>query len=276
LPPSNIKKTMKALSVVDQGIIKSLNQTVSDVLSSTQLEAFDKAFKMAHAIQTLRSLLTKEVMEPIMSLQGSQLGFKTDKDKDGGYPLAKVTDCMITATLMGVMPTGNQFNIIAGNTYITKEGYEYLLSKVEGLRFKVTHDLPRVQTDKAAIVMHIEWSLYGGPTEKISQDFPIKSNSFVGADGVIGKGKRKAYNWLYAQVTGVNLPEGDVNENVGKTTIIHNEKDRFKAMLDAEYESAEQFQNDVLNRAGEELLEEFSFEIAEKLEILKSKGGSNE
>jgi hypothetical protein len=262
---------MKQLQVINQELIKSLNQTVTQVLSNNQIEAFDRAFQMANAIETLRTLLTKEVMQPIMNLQGSQLGFKTDKDKNGGYDLKTVTDCLITATLSGVMPTGNQFNIIAGNAYITKEGFEYLLSKVNGLKYKVTHDLPRIQTDKAAILMHIEWSMFGGQTEKVSQDFPIKSNSYTGADGVIGKGKRKAYNWLYAQVTGVNLPEGDAAENVGKVTVVHNEKDRFKMMLEADYESLDQFQKDVLDRAGEDVKEEFAFEIQEKIETLKAK-----
>ncbi len=259
---------MKQLQVINQELIKSLNQTVTQVLSNNQIEAFDRAFQMANAIETLRTLLTEEVMKPIMSLQGSQLGFKTDK----AYPLNVVRDCLITATLSGVMPTGNQFNIIAGNMYITKEGFEYLLSKVEGLKYMVTHDLPRIPADnKAAIVMHIEWSMFGGETKKVSQDFPIKTNAYMGADGVIGKGKRKAYNWLYAQVTGVNLPEGDAAENVGKVTVVHNEKDRFKMMLEADYESLEQFQKDVLDRAGEDVKDEFAFEIQEKIESLKAK-----
>src|SRR5215204_5340477 len=117
------------VNVPQSTLAKSLNEKVFSVLSADQLNGFEKAYLIANAIAELKSLLTPEYMKPIMQMQGNKLGFKTDKDKDGGYPEAIVKNCLIEAVLMGVQPFGNQFNIIANNTYITKEGYGYLLSK---------------------------------------------------------------------------------------------------------------------------------------------------
>lgn len=266
-------KTELALSIKKE-TIESLNETVKNALTVGQLEAFDRAFGMANAIQQMKDLLTQEVMKPIMALQGSQLGFKTDKDKNGGYDLETVKGCMITATLMGVMPVGNQFNIIAGNTYITKEGFEFLLKNIQGLDYTVTHDLPRIQGDKAALNMTIEWT-YKGVSGKQTIEFPIKTNAYMGADGVIGKGKRKAYAWLYSRVTGVSYTDGDVDDQ--KATVvsskIHGEKERV-LMLIENSNDLEKFE-EMLKTVGDDLKEELSYEIAEKREILTPSSNEN-
>ena len=272
---------MTNLIKIEQETIQALNYQVSQALGSKNMEAFDKTFAIAGAIKTLKQLLTPEIMEPIMMLQGSQLGFKTDKDKTGGYPLAVVTDIIITATLSGVLPVGNQFNIIAGNFYITKEGFEYLLPKVEGLKYTVTHELPRIQGEKAAIVMNVEWSMFGEAVQKKSLDFPIKINSYSTADAVIGKGKRKAYAWLYAQVTGVSLPEGNVEDVPFKqvSSRVNNERERVMELLNAEYSSVEEFQKNVVDRMSSDLRGELDLEISLKIQeiqySIENKGGAN-
>ncbi|MFK5282891.1 hypothetical protein ACI3PL_25325, partial [Lacticaseibacillus paracasei] len=81
-----------------------------------------------------------------MALQGNRLGFKTDKDKSGGYPESVVKNCLIEAVLLGIQPTGNQFNIIAGNMYPTKEGCGYLLNNFKGLSYNLVCSLPRINT----------------------------------------------------------------------------------------------------------------------------------
>lgn len=264
---------MSNLTLIDNTTLTALNNQVKNALGSKNLEAFHRAFAMAEAIQTLKNLLTPEVMQPVMSLQGSQLGFKTDKDKSGGYDIETVKNCIITATLQGLMPVGNQFNIIAGNCYVTKEGFEYLLPKVEGLRYTVTHELPRIQGDKAAVMMVIEWCMFGGATEKKSIEFPIKTNQYSTPDAVIGKGKRKAYAWLYSQVTGVSMPEGDVSEITPSRvveTVVHDESHRIIELLRMDYDSLEQFETNVVQRMSKDLLEQFSLEIEIKRSDLQN------
>jgi hypothetical protein len=192
-------------------IAKKLNGSVLKVLSSEKLIGFEKAYLIAQAVQELNNMLTPEYLKPIMALQGNKLGFKTDKDSSGGYPEAVVKNCLIEAVLMGVQPFGNQFNIIAGNCYITKEGFGYLLSNLSGLSYEIIPQLPRIKDQSAAVLMNIRWSINGMVKER-QVDFPIKANQYMGADGVIGKATRKARAWLFNTITGSEISDGDVTD----------------------------------------------------------------
>lgn len=181
---------------------------------------FERAYTVAYATGELKKLLTAEYMKPIMALQGSRLGFKTDKDRDGGYSEEVVKHCLIEATLTGVQPSGNQFNIIAGNCYITKEGFGYLLKNISGLVYDITFELPRINADKsgAAITAIINWTFQGQAREK-KIEIPVKMNAAMGTDAVIGKATRKARAWLFNTITGNEIGDGDVTED-GTATVI--------------------------------------------------------
>ncbi len=194
-------------------VAERLNQSVLSVLNSDQLIGFEKSYKIASAIDFLKENLTAEYMKPIMAMQGSRLGFKTDKDNAGGYPMEKVKECLIDAVLTGVEPYGNQFNIIAGNMYVTKEGYRTLLSKVKGLKYTITPQLPRISAEKgsAAVEMIIKWT-HNEQSHEEKVDFAIKVNNFMGADAVIGKATRKARAWLFNQISDIEISDGDVED----------------------------------------------------------------
>ncbi len=207
-----------------------LNTSVMSVINNDAAVGFKKAYTVSIAIKELKTLLTPEYMTPIMELQGNKLGFKTDKDKDGGYKEEIVKNCLIEAVLFGLQPTGNMFNIIAGNTYATKEGLGYLLSKISGLQYDIVAELPRIKDASAAVVMNIEWTLGGvSRTQKI--DIPIKVNNFMGTDAVLGKAIRKARKWLYDTITGSEIPEGDVVDTTATvvSSTIAEKKENIKA-----------------------------------------------
>lgn len=187
--------------------IQKLNSKVLSVIGNENIIGFQKAYIIADAIGELKTLLTDDYMKPIMALQGSRLGFKADKI----YDKTVVKDCLIDAVLSGVQPFGNQFNIIAGNMYITKEGFGYLLAKFPGLTYDITFELPRIKDESAAIVAIISWNLNGVPKEK-KMDIPIKVNKFMGTDAVIGKATRKARAWLYNTIAGTEFGDGDVTD----------------------------------------------------------------
>jgi hypothetical protein len=198
------------------------------------LQGFEKAFLIATAAGDLKKALTQEYMKPIMELQNNRLGFKTDKQ--GGYDEATVKNCLIEAVLTGVQPFGNQFNIIAGNCYITKEGFGHLLANFPGLWYEIIPALPRVNADKnsSAIVMKIEWSLNGGPKQSREIDFPVKVNQYMGTDAIIGKATRKARAWLYSTITGVEVGDGDVNDidsKVVSSKLVDKEAERVELMI---------------------------------------------
>ncbi|MDR6548556.1 hypothetical protein J2810_004646 [Chryseobacterium rhizosphaerae] len=209
-----------------QLISAKLNESVLSVLGAENVIGFEKSYQIANSIAFLRENLNEEYMKPIMALQGSRLGFKTDKDinsvtkkKGEGYPMETVRDCLIDAVLIGVQPYGNQFNIIAGQCYITKEGYGHLLGKIKGLKYSITPLLPRINADKGsgAVEMKIKWT-FNGETKEETVDFATKVNAYMGTDAVIGKATRKAKAWLFNQISDIEITDGDTED--GDFTIV--------------------------------------------------------
>jgi len=198
---------------MENDVIVKLDKSVGVMLSANELDGFEKAYALANSMKELKGLLTKEYMAPIMELQGSKIGFVTDKDKQSGYPETVVKDCLIEAVMKGVQPFGNHFNIIAGNCYITKEGFKHLLDSLLKTRdnfseYMITAQLPRINGNSAAVVMDVEWVINGEKNSK-SLDIAVKVNQYMGADAVIGKAERKSRAWLYNKLTGVEITDGD-------------------------------------------------------------------
>jgi hypothetical protein len=75
---------------------------------------------MACAIAEMRERLTDEAMSVVAQLAGSSLGFRTDQQ----YPPAKLKDIVISAILNDVNIVGNEFNVVAGEFYIAKNGWK--------------------------------------------------------------------------------------------------------------------------------------------------------
>lgn len=194
-----------------QGIVEKLNDSIQLGIEASNLEGFDRAFKLAQASESLQNLLTEERMKPIMNLQNKTLGFRTDKD--AGYNVDTVKNALIEAVLTGVQPVNNHFNIIAGNCYITKEGFGYLLKNVKGLTYEIIPELPRTNNErgKAAIVMDIRWK-YNGQEDSRRIDFPIRVNKYMTEDAIIGKATRKARKWLYEKIMNIEVADGDISD----------------------------------------------------------------
>ena len=100
------------------------------------------AFDAAIIVQKLEAILTDEIMDAVfMPLMNKKIGFRTDRDpsrpdkRTGVAPKPYTRDvvrtCIIDAAANGLLPTGNQFNIISSTMYPTKEGYTALLAKLK-------------------------------------------------------------------------------------------------------------------------------------------------
>jgi len=173
---------------------------------------FQKTFAMAAGIRQLKNLITDEMMKDIMPLQGSSLGFRTDKDSSGGYPLPVVRECLIEAVLRGLQPVGNQFNIISGRCYTTKEGFTHLLKTLQGLSdLKLSFGIPKMQQGGATVDAAATWK-YNGAADSLTRELAIRVNAGMGADAVLGKAERKIRAAVYAQITGTVLSDGDADQ----------------------------------------------------------------
>lgn len=204
--------TQLALAVPEETITALDNAAASGVLAQSVASQFKKMFLLGSVMSELKKLLTPKVMEPIMQLQNSPIGFVTDRPQ--GYDVDTVRDCVIEASLNGVNVVGNEFNIIASRFYCAKNGLKHKLRDIPGLYKNVTPGIPKMCGDNGAIVrMHIEWT-YNGKSNTKDIDFAIRVNRGMGADAIIGKATRKAYAWLYEEVTGNSVPEGEAGDVV--------------------------------------------------------------
>lgn len=229
---------------------------LDEIASSCALSAtagenpFSQALTMARSIQSLREELTDPIMEEvIMPLMNTKLGFRTDKDPNRpvwnpqtrtkvapeAYGLAVVRECSIEAFLRGLPSIGNCWNIISGQTYVTKEGFWFLLGKrIGGLTdFKISVGVPKMirpagdarnasdEEAKGAVVpCSASWKMNGTP-DHIEREIPIRVNAMMGADAIMGKAERKILAAAYAQITGTTLGDADATEMPAEPDMRH-------------------------------------------------------
>lgn len=232
-------------------VSKIIDDEISTVLAS-KVNGFQKAFVMSSAIDVIKSQLTDEYMKPIMALQGSSLGFKTDQDtikekvggkwvtkKGDGYPMEIVKECLIEGVFLGLEATGNQFNIIGGNMYPTREGFGALLDKMPNLKknFEYKNIQQPAGQKVAYVTVNITWQIDGETAKKQIIEFPIKSNEYTSYDALIGKAERKAKRWLFNTIKGTDISDGDVNDIPHVEVVDENDKlKKMKELFEAKKE----------------------------------------
>lgn len=178
------------------------------------------ALDVAEGIADLRALMdAPEIQARVKSLQDTAIGFRTDrgpgaKNRRTNEPLEPyawpvVRDAVIEAGLRGLQLVGNQFNIISGRFYATKEGFEYLIRKLPAVTdFRPVVGVPATRPGGVLIECVATWQQNGKPTEyKVT--IPVKSDDYSTADQLIGKATRKLLARCYAIMTGNAVPEGD-------------------------------------------------------------------
>ena len=186
------------------------------VLANSMTSQFKRIFITGAVMYNMEQILTPQVMKNIMWLQNSPIGFMTDKPQ-GGYDEQTVRQCVIQASMMGIDIIGNEFNILAGRFYTAKNGLKHMLRRIPGLMQNVTPGIPKMTAESTAIItMHLDWT-YNGKHKEKDLTLPIRVNKGMGADAIIGKGTRKAYAWLYEEVTGNSAMDGEVEDMIAIT-----------------------------------------------------------
>ncbi len=212
------------VAVTENRLSSTIDSQVAIVLADKSV-GIEKAFVIAKAMEIIDLCLTPEVMHPIMRLQGSKLGFKTDKDlvkvegsnryeKGPGYPIEVVKNCFIEMCLIGLQPVFNQWNIIGSNSYVTKEGADTLLKNMPELQdFLILHEDVVQSPDKrtASVKSKIKWTI---DAEEHTQTivFPVKSDAYTTFDSLIGKADRKSKIWLFNKIKGLSISDGDAED----------------------------------------------------------------
>lgn len=208
---TKMKGELVQLTEQQESLAEQLDLLAQSGLACVDLkEGFRKAMLTAICVEQLRGALSPVAMEPIMALQDSALGFRTDKDRQGGYSRDVVRDALINAVMVGLLPCGNMFNIIAGRMYITKEGFTYLLDQA-GVSYTIDQAVPVSKQGGAIVETDLRWEYRGENGEK-HLSIPVRVNAGMGADAILGKADRKAKCWLYNNLRHTTLADGDASE----------------------------------------------------------------
>lgn len=178
---------------------------------------FGAAFTAVNVVSLLRSALTDEVMDAVfMPLMNTKIGFLTDRN---GRPNSRgqvkpfysreiVRDCVIDAVSIGLLPTGNQFNIIAERMYPTKEGYTALLRKL-GVKYFIEVSYDKSQTTGFAEIPCKITYQYDGEKNGFTIVATVKKDDYSSPDQLRGKAERRAKKALYEYITGCDFGDAD-------------------------------------------------------------------
>lgn len=213
---------------IDDTALVAIDEAFSDcrgVMTLANAGSMLHAIKLARGMTRLRDLITPEVMQEILPLMNSPLGFDTDRNpaKDANavpYPEHVVKDCFMVATLKGARPVGNEFNIIASSAYLTKAAYKRFILEFEGLTdFRPEYGLPRMGDGSAVVPCKATWKL-NGQSQSLAMDIPVKLNRGMGADAAYGKAERKWHYRIHCLLTGtehddVEDPDEPPNKGAG-------------------------------------------------------------
>lgn len=180
----------------------------ADKLQITQDLAINVAnsFTAANVMLALRETMTDQVVERYFRpLAGQKFGFRTDQN----YPTETLRSCIIDAILLGLAPTGNQFNIIKGNCYPTKEGYTNLLKKI-GVDYKI-EILPNTSQDNSYAIMpcRVTYTYGTAKNMKWDKDIVIPKRGNENHDLLAGKANKRIKQALYEYLTGTDWGYSD-------------------------------------------------------------------
>lgn len=200
----------------DKAVSELLNAQLSGKLSGIQL-----TFAKMTVVEMIEKVLDKEFMEKVMKLQNKPYGFKTDcdlkKNPPEQYPEAVVKNCVIQAILHGAEITGNEFNILGGNTYFTKEFCENYIIKNK-IHQKLVIGFSKKTTDGIWVVpVTISWidprdTTKTWKSEKL--DIPVNKFEKTKEDTLRGQAKRDALAWLISTIRETPIPIGDADKSV--------------------------------------------------------------
>lgn len=179
----------------------------------------EKMAIMSKALDMVSERLDDNLIKGLKKMENTRLGFQTDKQD--GYPISVVRNSLMQALITGVKPIGNEFNIIGGNFYVTKEGFTGLMQRNPNFtELDINQELPEYdhQNKRASVKYKATWKWKGQPMStngivsiklqyKSGTDFCVTSD-----DAIYGKAERKIKNRIWNMTTGDNLIEGDTSD----------------------------------------------------------------
>lgn len=204
---------LKKYEEADKAVYELLDAQVHGRLKGIQL-----TFAKMTVVGMIEKVLDKPFMDEVMKLQNKPYGFKTDcdlkKTPPEKYPEDVVKNCVIQAILHGAEITGNEFNILGGNAYFTKEYCENYLIKNK-IKFKTTIGFSKRIDQMWVVPVKLDWT---DPRDNkaYSENLDIPVNKFekTKEDTLRGQARRDALAWLISTLRETPIPMGNAESNI--------------------------------------------------------------
>lgn len=231
--PTKLLKVKQSSEHIDS-LLKDLKSL------SSNMQEFEKSLYYAHYLIEIKKSFTDDVMELIRSLMNTNIGFKTDRNplmSRGVTPYNDevIINCAVQAMMHGLRIHGNEFNIIGGNFYVTKEGLERIVPSnpnlEEELNTSIESAAPNEKSGNWLIVYQYSYKLKSRAKVNKSLKVIVKGrlkNSKdsekefeIPLDAVLGKAKRKLLKHIYNEMNNsldsnfMRLEDTDDAEEIG-------------------------------------------------------------
>ena len=203
--PEGVPDVLRKLFAQSDNIAKAT------ALALSQIPAVQAAARRAETIRRLWDAITDGVLRYLEPLINTPLGFKCDKAYDDNT----LRSCIVQALLLGARLTDNEFNIIQGRAYLTREFFVRVLSENADLtNLRVSYGVPKITADGALVSVSATWML-GPVADSLDADIPIGTRGKETVDNILGKASRKFLSRVYARVTGSKfaVPEGEIEDS---------------------------------------------------------------
>ena len=210
--PNEVAKREEAITAIER---LSKEAEALDVFGTKA--DFAVAIQAAQLVGEIEKWLnTEEIKDSISKLAGTPLGFKTDKkDNQPMYDWPVVRQCATHALISGLGMVGNQFNIIKGQMYVTKEGLFKKLHDIPDLTYSIVPGVTRMDSagKKGIVPVMIYWTWHGKENEQ-AIDIPVQNIHEGSVDQAVGKAIRKARKWLFEDVTSTEVRDGEIGDSI--------------------------------------------------------------
>lgn len=194
----------------------AMNQLIAEcsILTSNVTE-YEKSLLYGHYLVEIKKQISGKVLEIVKDLMNTGLGFKTDRNPNDPQCRIKeiysdeiIKNCVTQAIMHGLRIHGNEFNILGGNFYATKEGLERIVNRNPDLEKKIAIKSrgfkKSPETDIWALSYEYEFKLKD--RQEIKDDTTVyvrgkQGNYEITLDAVLGKARRKVLKTIYNQMT---------------------------------------------------------------------------
>ena len=173
-----------------------------ELMSLGVYDGLKRTMFIAQGIRELKKIINEPAMELIMELKNSNLGFKTDEaSRKKPYTIGEIRNCVIEALMRGLSIDNNEFNIISGNQYTTKNGFTSLLNKLKGFEdFQFDTGIPKMNHEVKQWTTHIKasWTMHG-KAQHLETEIALQCHSSTSIDALVGKAECKLKYRVYCQ-----------------------------------------------------------------------------